>query len=167
MSGYNLTIYRASENSPIETADSEAFGIQLPLLKYVDDFRPKNTLPRIGSLFTGLTPKEASQWGDNLWTIEAIIPYEFSNAYDITKWTRIADYWLSRASSKSNYDQEILNELITDYWTSAVSVNKLISQLEWDEDIGRYELLISPEWVQNFKPFEGKVINEDGYIPIS
>lgn len=152
-----LELFRASEKDPLALPGKMDYGGQYGLYKEADWLKPKHAQGRLGSVFAGLTREEARQWGDKIWKLEAEVPYKHANAYDVTKWTELVEYYLLHAAENTPEVKARVQQLIREYWASQRPVQEILDEVVADSGAqGRWEVLLAPEWVAGIEELGGE-----------
>lgn len=144
----NLELYRASANDPLALPEKTTYGDQYALYEKADRLKPKHALGRLESIFAGLSQEEAKRWGDHIWKLTVEVPHKHLNAYDITKWTELVEYYLLHAAKNTAETNERIEMLIKEYWASQKPVKEIVEELKERQGVSsRWEILLAPEWV--------------------
>lgn len=160
----NITLYRASEDSPLLVPSKEVYGDQYALYQLADNKKPRHAIGRLDAIFTTLSVQEAKQWGTKVYKLEADIPYSAGNAFDITKWTELVEYYLLNAFKDTPETNRRINELINAYWQSQTPIKDILKELEiHPEQARRWEVMISPQWVHSVSELQDEIsISREG-----
>ena len=163
----NLTLYRAAKENPLLIPSKETYGDQYALYQLADRMKPRHSRGRLDSIFAGLSAKEATHWGDRVFELKAEVPFKDCNAYDISKWTKVTEYYLAHAFEDTPETNTRLDELIEQYWASKTPIKKVLQDIEENpEGSHRWEILLPPDCVTGYSEIqEGqREIREEGRI---